>query len=120
MAHYNLGEYFRERGNLERAGECWRRAAEIEPLFSWPLSQLGNLAVMQGKPEEAEAYFERATRANMYDAEAQLSFAELLEDEGRIAEARAHYEVFLRVAPPSKFGHLFPEVRAKLALPAPR
>ena len=120
MAHYNLGEHLREKGDLERAGQCWRRAAEIEPSFSWPLNQLGNLAVLQGKLDQARAYFERATRVNMYDPEAQLNLAELLEDQGEPAEARVHYEVFLRVAPPSKFGHLFPEVRAKLALPAPR
>jgi protein O-mannosyl-transferase len=119
MGHYNLGEYFREKGDLDRAGQCWRRAAELEPSFSWPLNQLGNLALLQGRLDEAHSYFERATRVNKNDAEAQLNFANLLEDQGQIEEARLHYEIFLRVAPPAKFAHLFPEVRAKLAAPAP-
>ena len=118
MAHYNLGEYFREKGDLDRAGQLWRRAAELEPSFSWPLNQLGNLAVLQGKVDEARAYFERATRVNPNDAEAQLNFANLLEDQGQLAEARAHYEIFLRIAPPSKFADLSREIRAKLAMPA--
>lgn len=118
MGHYNLGEYFREKGDFDRAGQSWRRAAELEPSFSWPLNQLGNLALMKGKVDEAHTYFERATRVNPNDAEAQLNFANLLEEQGKLAEARAHYEVFLRVAPPAKFAHEVPEVRAKLAAPA--
>ena len=51
-------------------------------------------------------------------AEAQLNFANLLEDQGQLAEARAHYEIFLRIAPPSKFADLSREIRAKLAMPA--
>jgi protein O-GlcNAc transferase len=114
IAHYNLGEYLREKGDLDGAGECWRRAATIEPTFSWPLNELGNLAVLHGARDEARYYFERATRANMYHAEAQYNFATFLEEEGQIAEARVHYEIFLRVAPP-KLAYLFPDVRAKLS-----
>ena len=118
MAHYNLGEYLREKGDLDSAGQFWQRAAEIEPTFSWPLNQLGNLAVLHGSLDEARRYFDRATRVNVYDAEAQLNFANFLEDQGEVAEARLHYEIFLRVAPPSKFADFFPEVQAKLSLPA--
>ncbi|HEX7500896.1 MAG TPA: tetratricopeptide repeat protein, partial [Polyangia bacterium] len=117
MAHYNLGEYLREKGDLDSAGQFWQRAAEIEPTFSWPLNQLGNLAVLEGKLDEARSYYDRATRVNMYDAEAQLNFANFLEDQGEVGEARVHYKIFLRVAPP-KFAYLFPEVQAKLSLPA--
>jgi tetratricopeptide (TPR) repeat protein len=116
MAHYNLGEYLREKGDLDRAGQCWQRAAEIEPSFSWPLNQLGNLAVLHGALKEARNYYDRATRVNRNDAEAQYNFATFLEDQGEVAEALFHYELFLQVAPPSKFAYLFPEVRAKLAL----
>jgi protein O-mannosyl-transferase len=117
MGHYNLGEYFREKGDLDRAGQSWRRAAELEPSFSWPLNQLGNLALLQGRGDEAYAYFDRATRVNPNDAEAQLNFADLLEEQGKHAEARTHYEIFLRVAPPAKFARVLPEVRTKLASP---
>ena len=116
MAYYNLGDYWREKGHLDRAGDYWRRTVEIEPSFSWPLNQLGNLAVLEGKLDEARSYYERATHANMHDAEAQLNFATFLEEQGEIAEARIHYENFLRIAPP-RFAHLLPEVRAKLKQP---
>ena len=114
LAHYNLGEYLRKMGDLDGAARCWRRAVEIEPAFSWPLNMLGNLAEQRGALDEARSYFERATRANMYDAASQYNFATFLEDQGQAAEARVHYEIFLRVAPP-KFAHLFPEVQAKLS-----
>jgi tetratricopeptide (TPR) repeat protein len=116
MAHYNLGEYLREKGDLDRADQCWQRAAEIEPSFSWPLNQLGNLAVLRGELKEARNYYDRATRVNSNDAEAQYNFATFLEEQGQISEARAHYEMFLRSAPP-KYAHLIPEVQAKLAPP---
>ena len=54
----------------------------------------------------------------MRDAEAQYNFATFLEDQGQVAEARVHYELFLRFASP-KYAHLFPEVRAKLSGVAP-
>jgi protein O-mannosyl-transferase len=114
LAHYNLGEYLRKNGDLTGAARCWQRAVEIEPSFSWPLNGLGNLAELRGSLDEARSYFERATRANMYDAASQYNFATFLEDQGQPAEARVHYEIFLRVAP-SKFAHLFPEVQAKLS-----
>jgi len=116
VAHYNLGQYLREKGDLDGASQCWRRAVEADPTFSWPLNQLGNLAVLRGRLDEARRYYERATLVNMRDAEAQYNFATFLEDHGQAAEARVHYELFLRVAPPS-LAHLLPEVRAKLSLP---
>ena len=116
IAHYNLGEYLRGHGDLDGASRCWRRAAEVDPSFSWPLNQLGNLAVLRGAFDQARAYYERATNVNEYDAEAQYNFATFLEDRGQPAEARAHYEVFLRAVPP-ELAYLVPEVRAKLALP---
>jgi tetratricopeptide (TPR) repeat protein len=117
IAHYNLGEYLYKKGNLDGAGQRWRRAVEIDPTFSWPLNQLGNLAVQHGDLDEARRYYEQATRVNVNDAEAQYNFATFLEDQGQIAEARAHYEIFLRVAPP-KFAFLFSEVQARLSRPA--
>jgi hypothetical protein len=118
VAHYNLGEYRRKQGDWNAAERCWKRAAEIEPTFSWPLSQLGNLAVQRGEIDEARRYYERATRANVRDVVAQYNYAGFLEDQGQFAEARVHYELFLRFAPP-KYADQLAEVRARLStLPA--
>jgi len=114
MAHYNLGEYFREKGDLDRAGEYWKKASELETTFSWPLNQLGNLAVQRGKMDDARSYYERATRVNMNDAEAQLNYAGFLDDQGQLAEARLHYQIFLRVVTP-ELAHMVPEVRQRLS-----
>jgi len=116
IAHYNLGEYLRSQGDLDGAVRCWQTAAAMAPWFSWPLNQLGNVAVLRGAIDDARAYYERATLVNETDPEAQYNLASFLEDQGQTAEARRHYEIFLRVAPPT-FAYLFPEVRAKLALP---
>jgi hypothetical protein len=118
VAYYNLGEYLRKKGDLDGAAQYWQRALEAEPTFSWPLNQLANLAVLRGEPDKARHYYDRATRANVRDAEVQYNFATFLEDQGQIYEARAHYEMFLRFAPP-KYAHLIPEVQAKLSLPTP-
>jgi protein O-mannosyl-transferase len=117
MAHYNLGEYLRESGDLDGAAKCWRRAVELEPSFSWPLNQLANQAALRGARDEARSYYERATQVNQYDAVAQYNFATFLEHEGQVAEARAHYQMFLQVAT-AKVADLLPEVRAKLATTA--
>ena len=114
IAHYNLGEYLRGKGDLDGASQSWRRAAEIEPSFSWPLNQLGNIAVLHGAFGEAHDYYERATRANPADAMAQYNFATFLEEQGQPVEARVHYDAFLRVVPP-ELAHLIPEVQERLS-----
>jgi protein O-mannosyl-transferase len=117
IAHYNLGQHLRSKGDLEGAGQSWRRASQLEPSFSWPLNQLGALAMLQGKTDEARRFYEQAIQVNARDAAAQFNYATLLADEGHVEEARRHYEIFLKVATPN-LAHLLPEVRSRLALPA--
>jgi tetratricopeptide (TPR) repeat protein len=54
-----IGEYLREKGDLDRAAQCWRRAAELKPSFSWPFNELGNLALLQGQVDEAHTDVDR-------------------------------------------------------------
>jgi len=111
---YNLAAFELVNGEFAALGSSAKKASELETTFSWPLNQLGSLAVQRGKMDEARSYYERATRVNMNDAEAQLNFAGFLEDQGQLAEARLHYQIFLRVVTP-ELAHMVPEVRERLS-----
>lgn len=61
-AHYNLGLLYQQRGELDQAAACFRRAVEIDPQDTDANYQLGRIAREQGRPDEAIKYFEAVVR----------------------------------------------------------
>jgi tetratricopeptide (TPR) repeat protein len=57
----NLGQIYAGRGDYAKAEPLLRKAVEISPDYPMGWSILGHLLVSQGKPEEAEEMFARAT-----------------------------------------------------------
>ncbi len=95
----NLGEAFEERGELDRAADCYRHALAIEP-DSGPLhADLGRLLSRQGKPKEAVRELETACRCAPDYARARSLLGHALFEQGDIEAAAGHYEAALRLAP---------------------
>ena len=113
VAHLNLGNAYRELGDLERAAESWRKTLEIEPRHSFALNQLGVVAFMSRDFALARHRFAAAVAADETNAEARYNLALVLEALGRLDEAHRHYAIFLETAP-AEYGHLFAAVRQKL------
>jgi tetratricopeptide (TPR) repeat protein len=99
-AHFNLGNAYKDRGDLESAAKEWKLAIEIDPKHSFALSQLGTKHFLEGQHEEAIDYYRRAIEASETNAEAHYNLAMVLEKSGRPAEAAVCYGNFIRVAPP--------------------
>lgn len=99
-AQYQLGNAWRNRGDLAAAAGCWLRAVELEPRYSMAWNQLGNLAAHAGDAGLARARYQRAVEADPGNAEAHYNLAALLERSGEGEAARWHYRRFVERAPP--------------------
>ncbi len=60
MAHNNLGNVLRERGDLDGAVDCFRQAVRLKPDFAEPHNNLGNSLLQLGRLEEAEVSLRQA------------------------------------------------------------
>ncbi len=58
-AHFNLGNMYKERNELEKAAEHYRTAYTIAPNYGAPLNGLGDILLQQGHTEQAIAIFKQ-------------------------------------------------------------
>ncbi len=86
-----------------RARKALRRAARIDPTYhaAAPLRVLARLEqklpkILGGSRERARANFERAIELAPYNTVTRIYFAEMLIEEGRLAEAKEQLEEVLR------------------------
>lgn len=104
IAHENLGQALRERGQLEESRVSYERALRLAPAHS-PFyvaviqNSLGMVLMRQGKIAEAGDRFAAAVRINPAFAEAQTNLGNTLAAQGKPAEALDHYREAIRLKP---------------------
>jgi len=113
FGHYNLGAVYRERGELDLAREQWQITVAIDPRHSQAFSQLGSVALMQGRVLDAERYYTRALAVSRNNAEAHYNLAMVMARTGRPDEAIMHYEQFLQRVPP-EYQEMVPAIEARI------
>jgi len=69
-AHYNLGVFFDERGELEMASQMYAGALTCAPAHESALQNAGANAINRGDAVSAVAFFERAYALNPSDVHA--------------------------------------------------
>jgi tetratricopeptide (TPR) repeat protein len=111
--HYNLGGWYREHNDLPKARYHWERTVSLEPRNTKALSQLGSVAFVEKRLNDAERLYRQALDADNSNAEAHFNLAMILEGDGRFAEALLHYQLFLRRVP-AEYSGLVPEVTARV------
>jgi 4-amino-4-deoxy-L-arabinose transferase-like glycosyltransferase len=106
VTHFNLGNFFRQEGRLERAREHYAQARALDPELDDAARNLAGTLVELGRPEEALAVLQQAVAADPDDAGLQRSLAGLhvelaagREARGDAAGALAHYRSALELAP---------------------
>ncbi len=93
--HYNLGNAFRDRGDMEHAISEWRKAVTADPKYSMAYNQLGNVCLLSGSLADAERYYMLAVTSEPDNAEAHYNLALVSESLGKRGQAISHYQQFL-------------------------
>ena len=117
-AHYNLGNAYRDAGDLISAEKAWRSTIEVAPAHSLALNQLGNLYHFSSRLAEAKEYYSAAVAADAENTEARYNLALTMDKLNESAEALRHYGVFLETAS-EQFEYLVPEVRERMSILEP-
>ena len=96
--HLRLGVVHRQRGELEQAEQCYRRALELDPRNAPAHNNLGNLYQQQGRAVEAEREYRLALDLLPRYPEALINLAALCASQGRFEEALTRYAAALEVS----------------------
>jgi hypothetical protein len=93
----NLGNVLFAQGQFERAAERFRQAVEIDQGHVEAWNNLGISFVQLGHSQEAIDAFEKAIERNPLWADPHYNLADLLDELNRPAEARTHWQAYLRL-----------------------
>jgi tetratricopeptide (TPR) repeat protein len=94
----HLGVAYFEKGDIEKAAECFTKSLKIRP----DTSIYNNLAViltLQGEVNEAVKWHEKAIQMDSGNAEAYYNIANILLSQGKFDEAVVEYEKALSINP---------------------
>lgn len=97
-AYNGLGKAMRKLGQVAEAGNCFRRAVEIDSSFGEAYLNLGFLLIESGDTREGIRQVTRGL-AIQPSARGHCVLGHVLVQEGRPAEAAAHYREALRLDP---------------------
>ncbi len=100
-AWFNLGNALRAQGRLDGAEEIYRVTTAIEPAHALAWYNLGDVLEEQGALRSAADALGRALAADPSFADAHFNLASCLVRLGRDADARAHWQAYLRLDPGS-------------------
>lgn len=99
LAAFNLGNVLYSSGQIGAAAERFRQAVEIDHGFVEGWNNLGNALLDLDEAVEAIAAFRQALSLDPDCADAHYNLAETLTVQGRPAEARNHWQAYLRLEP---------------------
>jgi tetratricopeptide (TPR) repeat protein len=99
VTHYNLANFFRRDGQLERAVEHYESARALDPGLENVGSNLAGTLVELGRPQEALSILQQGLAAEPSDAGLQRSLAGLLRAQGANERALEHYRRSLELDP---------------------
>jgi protein O-GlcNAc transferase len=99
VAHFNLGNAWRDQGKLDLAIACYQRAVQNEPEFAEAHNNLGLAWRQHGHLLEAAACYRRTLQLRPDFAEAHNNLGNVFHDQGRRDEAVACYQRALQVNP---------------------
>ncbi len=91
VTHFNLGNFFRQEGQLERAAQHYRKAMDLDPRLEDVPHNLAGTLLALGRPEQAIAAYQRNLEQNPDDPLVHGNLAKILRAEGETEQAALHY-----------------------------
>jgi tetratricopeptide (TPR) repeat protein len=113
--HYNLGNAYKDKGDLINAEKAWKMTLEVKPSYARALNQLGNVYYFSNRLPEAMKYYSAALESDSTHGMARYNFALTLEKMDDTEGALRHYKLFIEKAS-SEYNYLIPKVRRKISL----
>ncbi len=98
-SHYNLGNYYLNRGQPEKALECFRISSKLQPDNILPLVNASIVYARLGKADKAEQSLRRALKVEPKNAEANFNLALLVAEKGDKREAEKCLRTALKTHP---------------------
>ena len=90
--HNDLGLAYESQGLYELAAKEYGKAVKADKKWATPRFNLGNLAYRMGDLKGAERHYRAALEREDHNADVMNNLANVLADQGRMAEARAMIE----------------------------
>ncbi len=98
VAHNNIANVYRKKGDLEQAIEHYHRAIEIRS-YARTISNLASAYRQLGRLEDARTLYEQALQIDQGTKQVHLGYGVLLAQEGRIEQALASYDKAIALDP---------------------
>lgn len=98
LIRFNLGNVYREMGDLEAARGEWEKAVELDPGYSEAYNNLGIYYQLRGDYPEAIEMFERSLEQNPFNTETYYNAGSVYEAMGETAKAKEYYARFMEMA----------------------
>jgi tetratricopeptide (TPR) repeat protein len=98
-SHYNLGNYFLERGELKLAVAAFEKASSLEPLSVLPLVNASIVYARLGEGAKAEEALRKALELAPDNAAAHFNMGLLKAEQNDLREAEAHLRAALKADP---------------------
>jgi len=99
LAHYNLGNTYRELANFSKAEECYKKAVSIKPEFYEAYYNLGIVSKNNYKLEESERYYKQAIHLKPNFAEAYNNLGTVLENLGKLNDSAVCFKKAITLNP---------------------
>jgi tetratricopeptide (TPR) repeat protein len=103
--HYNLGNTFKSRGDLDEAISHYRQALAINPRYVKAHNNLGKALHAQDQLDEAIRHYREALRIKPGFFEGHCNLGMSLESQGKLDEAVLHYRQALYIEPDYAIAH---------------
>lgn len=87
ISYYNLGNYFKRKGDLERAAQEYRRAIQSDPTMAVAHFDLGNVLAYKGKVTEAISHYRRVISLDPSYTEAYINLGVLYLKTGQLEQS---------------------------------
>ncbi|HVR71761.1 MAG TPA: tetratricopeptide repeat protein [Vicinamibacteria bacterium] len=97
MAFYRLGDAYSRQLEWDEAIAALQRSAWLNPYYSGPYLLLGRAYVKKGQPAAAEGMLRRAIQYDPNNKAAHYLLGQLLQQAGRVEEARRELEIAERL-----------------------
>jgi tetratricopeptide (TPR) repeat protein len=102
MTWYQLGDAYLRQSRWDEAATALQKSLWISPFYSGPYILLGRVYLKKGQPATAEGMLRRAIQYDPNNRMAHYLLGQVLQQAGRIEEAKREFEIAERLQPPGR------------------